>query len=125
MDEATAPLIHNELWKGILFILLAILIEAGIMRILKYNLRLGKTLLDSFIVNIVSLAFGFTLVTLGIIFNSPAIINLLLFYVITVVIESAILYFLNRNKLYTRSLLTAILMNLVSYILLSVIINFV
>ncbi|HYC40921.1 MAG TPA: hypothetical protein VEB63_10605 [Chitinophagaceae bacterium] len=125
LDEAAAPLINYQLWTGIGFMLAAILLEAGLMRWMKYALRFGKALLDSFLANIASLALGFLLIRVGTLFTTFTTGTLLLFYFITVAVETAVLYMLNRDKLFTRTLVTAMIINLASYIVLVILLRYV
>lgn len=96
---------------------LTIVVEAVVMLLAKYN-RLQLALLHSLIVNIVSTAFGYLLLKLlpGL-FNEYSIVNLLLLLLITIAVETVVLYLLNRKHPVVQTLKVCVVMNLVSYIL--------
>lgn len=118
LDAGGAGLYFLVIGLFILFIVLAILLEAAIMIWMKYNTSLKKTFLDSLIINIASLAAGFVLLnffdTLGY-YTLPA---LAILYGVTVIIETTILQLLNRKHKLSKTLVVSLLMNLVTYIIL-------
>jgi len=117
LDAAAGGLILGFL---VVFMLLAVTIEAITMIILKYN-KAGKSFLDSFIVNVVSLIAGLLLENFsdyGIDIVENEYLNLFILFLITVVIEFAFLFLLNRKKPVGKTFLTAVLINVVSYLLL-------
>ena len=116
LDGAAAGLILALL---IIFMLAAIVLEGLTLLLLKYN-KAGRSFLDSFVVNIASLAFGFLLLTtrFGLEFTSNDYLDFFLIFVITVVVEFIVLYLMNRQKPVKKTLVAAIVINLVSYSLL-------
>jgi hypothetical protein len=105
----------------VLFVLLffmagAIIIEALTMLLLKYN-KPGKAFLDSLVINLVSLIAGYVVIyfneTLDITNNEIA--NLFLLFLLTVIIEAGILYFLNKNKPLIKTIIIATIINLITY----------
>ena len=116
LDGAAAGLILALL---MIFMLAAIVLEGLTLLLLKYN-KAGRAFLDSFVVNIASLAFGFLLLTtrFGLEFTSNDYLDFFLIFVITVVVEFIVLYLMNRQKPVKKTLVAAIVINLVSYSLL-------
>ena len=116
LDGAAAGLILALL---IIFMLAAIVLKGLTLLLLKYN-KAGRAFLDSFVVNIASLAFGFLLLTtrFGLEFTSNDYLDFFLIFVITVVVEFIVLYLMNRQKPVKKTLVAAIVINLVSYSLL-------
>ena len=105
---------------GIDFYLLfavTILAEAGIMVLFRYNL-LGKALLHCFAVNAASLAAGFLLIEwIARLFLPDSFINLLLLWLITVVIETPLLYLMNRKTAIRNTLKVSLVMNILTYLI--------
>ena len=116
LDGAAAGLILALL---IIFMLAAIVLEGLTLLLLKYN-KAGRVFIDSFVVNIASLAFGFLLLTtrFGLAFTGNDYLDFILIFVITVVVEFIVLYLMNRQKPVKKTLVAAIVINLVSYSLL-------
>lgn len=105
-------------WTLIIVLVVTIFIEAAILFLMKYN-RIRKSLQDSFIINIASIATGFVLYKYAVsLFSSYSFRNLLILFAITVVIEFAVLYLLNRKTEIAKTLRSVILINIVSYFLL-------
>ena len=104
-------------WALIIVVGITILIEAIIMLLLKYNL-FKKALLDSFMINIASLAIGYVLLKIAPnLFNSYDIPGLIKLLVITIAAEFGVLYLLNRKHSAMRTFKTSIIINAVTYIL--------
>lgn len=99
------------------FMFLAILIEAIMMMLLKYN-KPGKTLLDSLVINLVSLGAGYLIIySLGSLdFTDNEYLNLFVLYLLTVLIEGICLYLLNRTKPLNKTLLTVFVINIITYL---------
>ena len=99
------------------FMFLAILIEAIMMMLLKYN-KPGKTLLDSLVINLVSLGAGYLIIySLGSLdFTDNEYLNLFVLYLLTVLIEGICLYLLNRTKPVNKTLLTVFVINIITYL---------
>lgn len=104
----------------VIFMIVAILLEGVTLLLLKYN-SAGKSFLDAFVINIASLAVGYLITTVasnGLDFTSNAYLDFFLIFLITVIVEFGVLYLLNMKKPVKRTLVAAIAVNLVSYILL-------
>lgn len=96
---------------------ITILAEGALMWAMKYN-RLGKSMLDALLVNLASLSAGFLLFEfLPRLFSSITLVNLLALLLITVLIEGILLGLLNQAKMSRKTWLTAMLMNIFSYLL--------
>ena len=118
-DAGGAGLIFFVYGVIVLFIVLAILLEAAVMIAMKYNTRFKKAALDSTIINVASLVVGFILLEYFEDFiASYTPLNFLILYIITVVIESWLLYLLNKTKPFKQTLKVTLVMNLISYLLL-------
>ena len=118
LDAGGAGLYFLVIGLFILFMVLAILLEAAIMIWMKYNTTLKKTFLDSLIINIASLAAGFLLLNFFDTLGNYTLSALAILYAVTVIIETIILQLLNRKHKFSRTLLVSLLMNLVTYIIL-------
>ena len=118
LDAGGAGLYFLVIGLFILFMVLAILLEAAIMIWMKYNTTLKKTFLDSLIINIASLAAGFLLLNFFDALGNYTLSALAILYAVTVIIETTILQLLNRKHKFSRTLLVSLLMNLVTYIIL-------
>ena len=100
-----------------LLLVITILAEAALMQVMKYQ-RWGQALLQSLLVNLVSLAVGFLLLEwVPGLFFPDQLLNLAALWLITVGVECPVLYLLNRKKPLAATIKTAILINLLSYIL--------
>jgi hypothetical protein len=103
-------------WGGFLlaspFIVLA---EAVVLRLLKWG-TFWKSLLDAFIVNLVSTLVGATAFAAGFLFAEPAAIwlSLLIALILSVAIEGGVLLLLKRHP-GRQTWLAALIANLVSY----------
>ena len=117
--EANGPGLSFYLLLGI-----TILAEAALMRVLKYQQR-GPALFHSLLANLVSLATGFLLIEWipGLFFPNE-LLNLAALWLITVLIETPVLYLLNRQKKLTSTIKVSVLINLLSYFLFYVYIEF-
>ncbi len=120
IDAGGAGLLYYAVFLGALFMVLATLLEAVAMILMKYNTPFKKAIGDSMLVNLASLAVGFLLIvtSINLFDNKSALVNLLILYAITLVVEVPILYQLNRSKPFKRTLVTGMVMNLVTYLLL-------
>jgi hypothetical protein len=122
LDVVDAGSYDNGLWRLIAVVLCTIFVEMAVMRLMKYN-NWKKSLLDAAIVNVASVSAGMLIVQLAPdLFNDLSIINLLKLFLITLVIETAILQLLNRNKVFKKTALVSLVMNLTSYILYTILI---
>ena len=91
--------------------------EAALMRVLKYQ-RWGPALFLSLLANLASLAIGFLLLEWipGLFFPNE-LLNLAALWLITVLIETPVLYLFNRQKQLKSTIIVSLLMNLLSYLL--------
>ena len=104
----------------IVFMAIAVVAEAFVMLLMKYNVA-GKALLDSFIVNIASLIVGYLLYGItGSLFyiTDSLILNWLLLYALTVLVEFCILNWLSRSRPRNKTLATSAMTNVASYLIL-------
>lgn len=118
LDAGGAGLYYIFIGLLIIFMLLAVLAEAGIMILMRYTEPFKKAFTDALIVNIISLAVGFVLLQLFDSLNYSTIQTLGIFYAITVLIEAIGLYLLNKQKPIQKTILVAIAMNIVTYVIL-------
>jgi hypothetical protein len=119
LDAGGAGLLYVVLGAFFLFLLAAILIEAGIMQMMRYSTSFKKAFLDSVLINLASVAIGFFLIeAVDNSYSSSEIVNLLILYGVTVVVETFILFLLNKTKPLSKTIGTSVLMNLVTYIIL-------
>lgn len=112
---------------GLSFYLLlgiTILTEAALLRGLKYQ-QWGKALFQSLLVNLASLAIGFLLLEwIPGLFFPDELLNLAALWLITVLIETPVLWLLNRQKPFPTTIKVSLLINLLSYLLFYVYILF-
>lgn len=101
----------------VVVVAVTILVEMLLMWVMKYN-PFGKSLLDSGIVNMASLAAGYVLLEMvpGL-FGKFDIPSLLILMLITIAVELPLLYLLNRKKPFLLTLGMASFINGVSYLL--------
>ena len=124
MDVVDAGVSNSFDWVIILVLGGTILVEAIVMLLMKYN-NLKKAALDSLIVNVASLGVGFILIRyLSSLFNSYTFSHLLMLMLVTIIVETGILYILNRTKPFINTLAVSVLMNVVSYALFYLFIHF-
>ena len=103
---------------AVIFLFITVVVEGLIMWVMKYN-NAGKSFLDALIINLVSMAAGYLLTLVsGRPFDLDNLSDFLILYIITFVIEFIVLYFLNRKLPVQKTLLTAIVINIVSYLIL-------
>jgi hypothetical protein len=117
LDAGGAGLVIGFL---VIFMLLAIVLEGVTLILLKYN-SAGRAFLNAFVVNIASLTAGYLITTFstnGLDFTTNPYLDFFLIFLITVIIEFAVLYLLNSKKPVKKTLTAAIVINLVSYLLL-------
>jgi hypothetical protein len=104
----------------IIFMIAAVTLEGLIMGLMKYN-PFGKAFADALIINLVSLGGGFLLIEIlpnGLDFSNNEFLNYFILYALTVAVEFFVLYLLNRDKEILKTLLAAIVINIVSYLVL-------
>lgn len=104
-------------WALIIVLSSTILIEAAVMSLLRYN-QFKKTLPDSFLINIASIAVGYALLKIAPgLFNSYDIPGLLKLLAITIAVEFGMLYLLNRMHRAIETFKVSVVINVVTYIL--------
>ncbi|MBL0155329.1 MAG: hypothetical protein IPP93_18410 [Chitinophagaceae bacterium] len=118
LDAGGAGLLVAFIALGILFLFIAILLEAIIMTVFKYNV-FKKAFLHSLIVNVASLCVGFILQE----FFSDGLdtsqwVILLILYGVTLVVETPLLYAMNRSKPLFKAIQVSLVMNFLTYIIL-------
>ncbi|MBK6827809.1 MAG: hypothetical protein KA229_11010 [Chitinophagaceae bacterium] len=103
---------------GVLFIFIAILAEAMVMQLMKYEPVFKKAMLRSFVVNLISLAAGFILTSSSSsLFHLENMAGFALMFAVTLLIETIGLYLMYREKPVTKTLLVSLVMNVVTYLL--------
>ena len=117
LGDGSGFLMYSFVIAGI-FLVLAIGLEALAMRVMDYTPSLKKILMYSAVANGVSLLCCALLVKLfGFYPDEGTLINLLIFYLITVAIESFVLYSLNPGKPVMVTIQVSAVMNFCTYIL--------
>lgn len=103
---------------GVLFLILAVLLEAFVMHKMHFTDTFGRAVLFSFVANLVSTVAGILLSnTDAELFRLTSIKGFIILFVITVILEFAVLYLMNKQSPLKRTLLVCILMNLATYAL--------
>lgn len=103
---------------GLLFITCIIFIEAAVMFWMKYQPLFKKAFLQSVAVNLLSLAGGFLLIEIDSnLFGFDSYAGFGLMFASTLLLETSLLYFLNREKLPEKTLLVSFVMNFVTYLI--------
>lgn len=103
---------------GILFLIIAILAEAMVMQLMKYEPVFKKAVLRSFVVNLISLAAGFILTSSSsALFHLENMAGFALMFAVTMLIETTGLYLMYKEKPLARTILVSLLMNLLTYLL--------
>lgn len=103
----------------VVFMLIAFLVEALGMVLLKYN-PARKAIPDSLIINLVSLAAGFLLIRINssLDFTGYEFLDFLLLFLLTVILEAGTLYILNRQKPILKTILVTCIINILTYLVL-------
>jgi len=115
LDAAGAGLIIGLL---VIFMIAAIFLEGLTLLLLKYN-NAARSFLDALIVNLASLGVGFLIVNFtsnGLDFTDNLYVDFILIFLVTVIVEFAVLYLLNRKKPVMQTLIAATVINVVSYL---------
>jgi len=116
LDGAGAGLLIALFGIGLLFLLLAVVLEAIVMQRMKYQFIFRVSLIQSLVANLVSLAAGFVLSSVS--ENQFAIDNytgFAILFAVTVLLEFIVLYFMNKTQPAKRTLMVCFMMNLVTY----------
>ena len=116
LDAGGASLYYFFFALFVAFVLFAILAEAGVMILMKYNIKFKKAFLDSFLANLATFTLGFVLIEfVSDFFNSTELFNLFVLYIMSVLMEWGVLFLLNRAKPAKQSFVVAVVMNLPTY----------
>ena len=107
----------------IIYLLVVILVEAAVMALLKLN-PFGKCLLDSLIVNVVSLGAGYLISATGfsITMGGDSFLSLVVGFIVSVLVEGALLRVLNRKKPVKEVWKADVIMNSVTYFVMLIIV---
>lgn len=116
LDGVGAGFILVLFGLGLVFTILAILTEAVVMQKMKYHSGYQMAFIQSLAANLVSLAAGFIL------FNSDSALfglanaaGFAIMFGITFLLESVVLYLMNKAVPLRRTLAVSLVMNLVTY----------
>jgi hypothetical protein len=111
---------------GILFIFLAIFIEAIVMFQMKYLPNFKMAFIQSLVVNLVSLASGFILSSVpGDNFTFNTIQGFAALFVSTVIVEFIVLYLMNKKVPLARTAVVCLIMNIITYTIAYLVTNFI
>lgn len=117
LDGVGAGILLLFFGLGIVFIIAIILLEAWIMQLMKYHAVYKKALLQSFTANIVTLAAGFVMSTSGLeIFEVYDPAGFAMLFAVTLVLETLLLWLMNRQVPFKKTLAVSVVMNLASYL---------
>lgn len=101
---------------GLLFIIIAILLEAMIMQWMKFQAEFKTALTQSLAVNIASLAVGFALTSVDSdLFQLNNMTGFGIMFIITVLVELALLYLMNKKLPVQKTMMTCLVMNGATY----------
>lgn len=116
LDAGGASLYYFFFALFVAFVLFAILAEAVVMILMKYNIKFKKAFLDSFLANLATFTLGFVLIEfVSDFFNSTELFNLFVLYIMSVLMEWGVLFLLNRAKPAKESFVVTVVMNLPTY----------
>ncbi|HMR91435.1 MAG TPA: hypothetical protein PKC69_03945 [Chitinophagaceae bacterium] len=96
-----------------------ILVEAVAMLLLGYS-SFGKALLDSLVINIVSMVAGYFMaenMNISSMAGYNGLRELLYYLIATIIIETLVLWLLNRKKPFSKTLVAGLVINFASYVL--------
>lgn len=118
LDAGGAGLIFVAIGAGLIFMAIAIALEALLMTGFKYH-SFRRSMMDSTIVNLVSLVAGFVLLsTFGDVFHINSTGGFAAMFGVTVMIEFFVLYLLNKRHSLKSTAMVCILMNIITYTIL-------
>ncbi len=118
LDAGGAGLIFVAIGVAIIFMAIAILLEALLMKAFKYN-NFKRAMIDSLIVNLVSLVIGILLLnSFEDAFDISTTGGFAAMFGVTVVIEFILLYLLNKKHSLKSTAMVCILMNILTYLIL-------
>lgn len=122
-DVAGPGLVSVIGWAGFLVVSpLIVLVEAVVLLLLRWD-GLWRSLLDAFVMNLVSTLAGACILGAGLLFQTPAAtwLSLFLAYVLSVVLEGGVLWLMRRRP-FGRTAVAAVAANTVSYLGLAVLV---
>ena len=123
LDAGGAALLVIVLGAGILFLVLAIVIEAFFIKGMGLVEHFGKAMLQSFLANLITVIAGYLLMFVaGEYFFDYIWITLAFCYVITVLIEAKILQAMNHGSTFRGTFRVSVYMNIVTYVLLYILV---
>lgn len=123
LDAGGAALLVIVVGAGILFLVLAIVIEAFFIKGMGLVDHFGKAMLQSFLANLITVIAGYLLMfAAGEYFFDYIWITLALCYIITVLIEAKILQAMNHGSTFRGTLRVSTYMNIVTYVVLYILV---
>lgn len=118
LDAAGAGLLIYFFGIGLLFILVAVMLEALVMQWMRYQAPFKKSFLQSLAVNLLSLAGGYLLIeTDSDLFQPDNMTGFGIMFAATLFLETVLLYYLNREKPLKQTMAVCLVMNLVTYLI--------
>lgn len=117
LDGVGAGILLFLFGLGLLFIIIAILLEAMIMQWMKMHASFKVALPQSVGVNIASLASGFVLSSIDSdLFHLNNMAGFGVMFLVTVIIEFILLYLMNKKEPVKKILLICLAMNMATYL---------
>jgi hypothetical protein len=111
---------------GILFIFLAIFIEAIVLLQMKYVTTFKIAFIQSLVVNLVSLGSGFILNYVpGEYFTFNSTRGFAALFVSTLIVEFIVLYMMNKNITFARTGIVCLVMNVITYTIAYLVTNYI
>lgn len=118
LDAGGAGLFYIFLGIGLLFLALAILVEALVMMMLNYVI-FRTAIWQSLIVNLLSVIVGYFMIEIAAdTFNIDQLTGLTAMFLVTLFVEFIGLYLLNMKLPLRKTIITVLVMNLVTYLIL-------
>ncbi|MCX8020298.1 MAG: hypothetical protein N2747_07395 [Chitinophagaceae bacterium] len=123
LDVAVVPTAQNDIIRLIALTLAVTLVEALLLTAIKYQ-PLRHSLWQSLVINALSTALGIVIRLFTPFLFLEGDFYLLKLFLLTLIIEFPILYLLNKMKPVSKTALACLIINVVSYLLLILYINF-
>ncbi len=118
LDGVGAGILLLFFGLGLVFIIAIILLEAWIMQKMKYHAVYKQALLQSLVANLATLGAGFIMIDSGLeIFEMEKPIGFAGLFAATLVLETLILWLMNRKTPFKKTLAVSVVMNLASYLI--------
>ena len=115
LDGVGAGILLLFFGLGLVFIIAIILLEAWIMQKMKYHAVYKQALLQSLVANLATLGAGFIMIDSGLeIFEMEKPIGFAGLFAATLVLETLILWLMNRKMPFKKTLAVSVVMNLAS-----------